>query len=344
MFWCVILLTVIATGANEAVPLLSKGSPDAVSGQYIVVFSDEIADDEVKLHHNAVRNLMKYQNNDSSSIKSTFKIGSFKGYTAIMNEKLVQTVQQMEGIKYIEVDQIVKTKCTVQEGATWGIVRTTSQECPSTSYYNYDANCIGYGVDVYVIDTGIEVSHSDFNGRAQWGVDYVDNADTDLNGHGTHCAGTIMSDTWGLAKKATAIAVRVLDENGSGYISGVINGINWVVNRHYSKGGRSVANLSLGGGYSSSLNDAVDAAVSAGVHMVVAAGNELTDACYRSPASSQYSVTVGASDSADDFAYFSNYGSCVDIIAPGVYITSTWLNNGVAALSGKFILLIWYLL
>ncbi|XP_041379811.1 LOW QUALITY PROTEIN: sexual differentiation process putative subtilase-type proteinase isp6-like [Gigantopelta aegis] len=193
----------------------------------------------------------------------------------------------------------------------------------------------GYGVDIYIIDTGVETTHSDFSGRAEWEMTFVDSYSpgTDLHGHGTHCAGTVMADTWGLAKKATAIAVRVLDEYGSGYVSGVVSGINWVVEQHYKKGRRSVANLSLGGGYSYSLNTAVDSAVSNGVHMVVAAGNEMTDACYRSPASAQYCITVAASDSDDDFAYFSNYGTCVDIIAPGVYITSTWLNNNVAILS-----------
>ncbi|XP_003384933.2 PREDICTED: proteinase T-like [Amphimedon queenslandica] len=334
----ILFVSANAFTARKKAPLYGSHLNTAVNGHYIVVFNEDTLDSEIKTHHEDLSLMLSYLNKTSAGTVSKFEIGSFKGYSASLEEKALEHVRQLKEVKYIEADQVVKTldSCTEQSGATWGLVRTCSQDMSSSSYY-YNPNCAGSGVDVYIIDTGIEVYHSDFDGRSEWGSDFVDSGNspgTDLNGHGTHCAGTVMSSTWGLAKKATSVAVRVLDADGSGYVSGVVSGISWVAEQHQSRGRKSVANLSLGGGYSSTLNEAVDAAVSAGVHMVVAAGNELTDACYRSPASTQYGITVAASDSANDFAYFSNYGTCVDIIAPGVYISSTWLNGGSASLSG----------
>jgi len=191
----------------------------------------------------------------------------------------------------------------------------------------------GAGVNAYVIDTGIYVEHPKFGGRAVWGTDTADNPPVkeDLNGHGTHVAGTIISDTYGLARAGTAIAVKVLGADGSGSNDGVIAGITWSVKDHKTRGvGRSVANMSLGGGLSKAINDAVAAAVKGGMIFAVAAGNDgrgsipSPDACKHSPASEPLAITVGATDSMDYRADYSNYGACVKVFAPGSSITSLW--------------------
>ena len=201
--------------------------------------------------------------------------------------------------------------------------------------YLYSADG-GEGVDVYVIDTGTNYKHVDFEGRASWGKTIpVGDADEDGNGHGTHCSGTIAGKKFGVAKKANVVAVKVLRSNGSGSMSDVVKGVEWAANSHSDKvkaakkNGKkgfkgSAANMSLGGGKSPTLDLAVNAAVDAGIHFAVAAGNDNADSCNYSPASAEKAVTVGATDLYDARAYFSNFGKCNDIFAPGVSILSTW--------------------
>jgi subtilisin family serine protease len=188
-------------------------------------------------------------------------------------------------------------------------------------------------VHAYVIDTGIEVSHPDFGGRATNGWDFVsgDAVAEDCNGHGTHVSGTIGGTIYGVAKQVALVAVRVLNCAGSGTYSGVIAGIDWVAANHV---GPSVANMSLGGGKSFSLNDAVNGAVASGVTFAVAAGNSAADACDYSPASAASALTVGATTSSDARASYSNYGSCLDLFAPGSGITSDWKGGGTNTISG----------
>ena len=197
----------------------------------------------------------------------------------------------------------------------------------------------GEGVDAYVIDTGTNVDHVDFEGRATWGKTIPEgDADEDGNGHGTHCSGTIAGKKYGVAKKAKVYAVKVLRSNGSGTMSDVVKGVEWAAEAHIkkskdAKSGKvkgfkgSVANMSLGGGSSRTLDLAVNAAVDAGMHFAVAAGNDNADACNYSPAAAEKAVTVGASTLADERAYFSNYGKCTDIFAPGLNILSTWIGS-----------------
>lgn len=190
----------------------------------------------------------------------------------------------------------------------------------------------GEGVDVYIIDTGINIDHVEFEGRASWGITIPQDVDRDGNGHGTHCAGTIGSRKYGVAKAASLIAVKVLGSNGSGTMADVVGGVLWAADQaakklaaakaEFAATGKtkhkgSVANMSLGGGMSPSLNDAVNRAVESGMHFAVAAGNDNKDACSYSPASAEKAVTVGASTLGDDRAYFSNHGKCVDVFAPG---------------------------
>jgi cerevisin len=217
--------------------------------------------------------------------------------------------------------------------------------------YEYEDNG-GEGVDVYVIDTGININHVEFQGRALWGKTILTgDVDDDNNGHGTHCAGTIASRKYGVAKSANVIAVKVLGSYGIGSMSNVIGGVDYAAGAAAEKASAasaelratgkakhkgSVANMSLGGGKSRALDDAVNGAVESGLHFAVAAGNDGRNACFFSPAGAKNAITVGASTLSDERATFSNIGSCVDVFAPGLNILSTWKgsNNAVNIISG----------
>jgi Subtilisin-like serine proteases len=229
-------------------------------------------------------------------------------------------------VAFVEQDQVVSI-ANAQTGATWGLDRIDQRSLPLNGEYDYAAS--GSGVTAYIIDTGINFSHVEFSGRASMGDDEVTSGGdaSDCNGHGTHVAGTIGGNVFGVAKSVRLVSVRVLDCSGSGTISGVIAGIDWVSQYKIMP---AVANLSLGGGYSTSLNNAVEGSISAGVVYVVAAGNNAADACNYSPSSAPDALTVGATDGGDNFAGFSNSGSCIDISAPGVSITSAWVGSSTA--------------
>ena len=230
---------------------------------------------------------------------------------------------------------------SVEKSAPWGLARISHRDSLSFGTFNkyIFAEDGGEGVDVYVIDTGANTDHVDFEGRAHWGKTIPENdEDLDGNGHGTHCSGTIAGKKYGVAKKANVYAVKVLRSNGSGTMSDVVMGVEWAAKAHSkkveaAKNGKgkgfkgSVANMSLGGGKSRTLDLAVNAAVDAGIHFAVAAGNDNADACSYSPASAENAVTVGASTLADERAYFSNFGKCTDVFAPGLNILSTWIGS-----------------
>lgn len=228
-----------------------------------------------------------------------------------------------------------------EKQAPWGLARISHRESLSFGTFNkylYAADG-GEGVDAYVIDTGTNTEHVDFEGRANWGKTIPSgDADEDGNGHGTHCSGTVAGKKYGVAKKAHVYAVKVLRSNGSGTMSDVMKGVEWAAEAHIAevkkaKAGKrkgfkgSVANMSLGGGKSPALDAAVNAAVDAGLHFAVAAGNDNADACNYSPAAAEKAITVGASALSDERAYFSNKGKCVDIFGPGLSIQSTWIGS-----------------
>jgi subtilisin family serine protease len=226
---------------------------------------------------------------------------------------------------------------TTQTGATWGLDRIDQRALPLSSTYTYTST--GSGVTAYIIDTGIETSHSDFGGRASVGVDEIGDGRNgiDCNGHGTHVSGTVGGNTWGVAKAVSLVAVRVLNCSGSGTWSGVVAGIDWVVGNHQS--GPAVSNMSLGGGASATVDDAVNRMINDGVASAVAAGNgnqggRAQDACKYSPARVPNAMTIGATDKTDTKTSWSNYGNCVDWFAPGLGITSDWLNGGTNTISG----------
>jgi subtilisin family serine protease len=251
------------------------------------------------------------------------------GFAVTLPAAAAQQLSALPGVVSVETD-LPLTLDTTQFAATWGLDRSDQRVLPLSNSYSYNAT--GAGVTAYVIDTGIEFAHTDFGGRATSGYDAVDGGSADdCNGHGTHVAGTVGGSVYGVAKGVRLVAVRVLDCAGSGSTSGVIAGIDWVTANHQA-GQPAVANMSLGGGTSSTLDRAVSRAISDGVTFAVAAGNGNAlgipqDACTSSPGRVTAALTVGASDSSDAPASFSNYGSCVDLFAPGVAITSDWYTS-----------------
>jgi subtilisin family serine protease len=243
---------------------------------------------------------------------------AIKGFAATLPSAALAALSRNPSVAYIEQDTAVSLNAVItQTGATWGLDRIDQVALPLNGNYKYDAD--GTGVTVYIIDTGIRSTHSEFGNRVIPGYTVIAGGTDDCNGHGTHVAGTVGGTTWGVAKKVSLVPVRVLDCSGSGSWSGVIAGIDWVAQKAVKP---AVANMSLGGGKSTSVNAAVAGASAAGVTMVVAAGNEKRDACNFSPASEPTAITVGATTSADARSSFSNFGACVDIFAPGSSITS----------------------
>jgi len=238
----------------------------------------------------------------------------------------------------------------IEKGAPWGLARISHRKSLSFGTFNkYEYEHLGgEGVTAYIVDTGINVDHVDFEGRAKWGKTIPKNdEDVDANGHGTHVAGTVGSKTYGVAKAAKLIAVKVLGSNGSGTMSDVVAGVAWAAEHaaaealEAKKSGNTshkgaVANMSLGGGNSPTLDEAVNAAVDTGILFAVAAGNDNRDACTSSPASAAGPITVGATAINDKRAYFSNHGKCVDVFAPGLNIQSTWNtgNHSINTISG----------
>jgi subtilisin family serine protease len=299
-------------------PYYSKGV-SGIDGDYIVVFKDDVANPLSKADEKIARHAAKAKFRYSATLK---------GFAATLSPGAVAALQSDPDVAYIEQDGVV-TASTTQSGATWGIDRIDQRARPLSGTYNYTST--GSGVRAYIIDTGIQTNHPQFGSRASAVYDALGGSGQDCNGHGTHVAGTVGSSTYGVAKGVMLRAVRVLDCNGSGSNSGVIAGMDWVKTNHISP---AVANMSLGGGYSSATNTSANNLAASGVFLAVAAGNSNADACNSSPSSAANATTVAASTSTDARASYSNYGGCVDLYAPGSSITSTWINSGTNTISG----------
>jgi len=251
---------------------------------------------------------------------------ALNGYSVELSPKQAESLSQDPRVKYIEQDGVVYAN-TTQTGATWGLDRIDQRDRPMDGNYNYTPT--GSGVNAYIIDTGIRRTHAQFGGRAFAGYDAIGDGQNsnDCNGHGTHVAGTVGGSTYGVAKNVRLYAVRVLNCSGSGSNSGVIAGMDWVAANRVLP---AVANMSLGGGASTATDDAVQRTINAGVTMVVAAGNDNLNACNYSPARAANAITVGSTTDTDARSSFSNFGTCLDIFAPGSSITSAWYTSDTA--------------
>ncbi|KAK0383763.1 hypothetical protein NLU13_9674 [Sarocladium strictum] len=260
--------------------------------------------------------------------------GAFKGFSGKLDAKTLATLRDDPSVDFIEQDAIVTINAfTTQSNAPWGLARLSTRQRGPTGY-TYDTSA-GAGTCSYIIDTGIQANHPDFGGRATQLISYA-GANSDGNGHGTHVAGTIGSKTYGVAKATTLLGIKVLSNSGSGSISGILSGINYVINdaRSRSCPNGAFANMSLGGGYSASLNSGAKSLIDNNIFLAVAAGNENQNAANVSPASEPTVCTVGASTSSDGKASFSNYGPLVDVFAPGQGILSTWIGSSTNSISG----------
>ncbi len=299
-------------GQTQA-PLLMAPPGEGIEGEYIVVFKDGVG----------TRSLTAL-----AGIAPRHSYSIIPGFAAKLTEAQVDALRRNPDVAYVEQDAIVRADAT-QSGATWGIDRSDQRNLPLSGTYTYSSTASN--VYAYIIDTGLDSDHSQFGGRASNVYDSVGGNGEDCNGHGTHVAGTVGGSTYGVAKSVKLRGVRVLNCSGSGSTSGVIAGIDYVRNNHVKP---AVANLSLGGSYSSSTNTAVTNLSNAGVFVAVAAGNSNANACNYSPASAPVVTTVAATTSTDTRASYSNYGSCIDIYAPGSSITSAWYGGGTKSISG----------
>jgi len=323
--------------SSQLAPLYSSDK-DIIDNNYIVVFKNEMSTDAFE---HQIENVKSLVGDDMGHVYKT----ALRGFSAKLNADQLLSIRRNQYVEFVEVDQVVRAievteeeqQCSLEPSDSWGQTRVSQRQLKLNGQYFASVNG-GKGVTAYIVDTGIYVANTDFQGRAVFGFKASPTwSNTDANGHGTHVASTVGGKLYGIAKNVNLVAVKVLGDNGSGSNSGVIAGIDYVAEQRQSTGKPSTANLSLGGGKSVAVNAAVDGAVAGGTTFVVAAGNDNSDACNYSPASAPDAITVGATDTADQGvteidvrSTFSNYGRCVDIFGPGTLIKAAWIGSTTA--------------
>jgi subtilisin family serine protease len=309
-----------------------------IPGEYVVIYHENTTLEAATSHWGFVKKM-------GVEMIHTYTIGTtFKGFNAKISKDMLQTLQEDPMISEIHANAIAHTtqqKCHVRQddAPSWGLTRVSHAGAVDGGMNNhYSHHEKGSGVNVYVLDTGVFVDHPDIRGRAVWGANFITGSgDNDRNGHGTHCAGTIAGSVFGVAKQARIVAVKVLGDSGSGSYGGIIAGIEWAFKHfqdHQGRGEKGVVSMSLGGGSDGGMQPAIAAAKAGGLPFVVAAGNSNADACRFYPAAFKECITVGATDAQDVRSYFSNFGTCVKIFAPGTGITSIWWDGSTNVLSG----------
>lgn len=331
-----LVLALIFTGCDSSEPgVTAPDAPDAsteitetdlaaeIENRYVVVF-----DDGAMAASDVETSAVSLAESVDGQVVHTYD-AALRGFAVdVPDASAADQLAEDPAVAYVEPDGLVETQQT--NPPSWGLDRVDQAYLPLDNYYGY--LYAGYGVNAYVIDTGIDDTHPDFGSRATQVVDFTGSGNYDCNGHGTHVAGTIGGNQYGVAKGVNLYGVKVLGCGGGGSYSGVIAGVNWVTKNAESP---AVANMSLGGGYYAPLNQAVENSVQSGVTYAIASGNSDADACNFSPASTGgCALTVNATNQEDEEAFFSNHGTCTDIYAPGVEITSTWLNGGTRTIDG----------
>ncbi|RKF78847.1 Subtilisin-like protease 2 [Golovinomyces cichoracearum] len=330
---------ILVKGLGLPVSNLDVDPDHTIPSRYIVVYDKNATDDAVDLHQASVlkevkkRSLTK-RNSDGKPLSPMVHSMNLKGWRAICLEaedSMIISIGGAAEVAYIEADVKMSIQDTiVQENAPVGLSRLSHESTSPDLDYRFDSDADGEGVVVYVLDTGVRITHEDLGNRGETAANFVDDVETDQNGHGSHVAGIIAGEKYGVAKKASIVAVKVLDEKGQGSNAMVLQGIQYVAADVMKRGiaGKAVVNVSIGGPKSEALNAAIEAITKDGVVVVVAAGNSNKDAKTFSPASAPSAITVGAIDARNDTrARFSNFGDKVDIFAPGVKVESIGIKN-----------------
>ncbi|KAK3346192.1 serine protease [Lasiosphaeria hispida] len=323
------------------VPVSNPDVKDPVLGRYIVVYDNTFDDDVISAHEASVKSTIAKRNIGKRSLRTgklmstavtPFKLGKWRAMALEADDRTITEIFVADEVSYIEQDAYISLNAQLTQGsATTGLARISHADTGERGYV-FDSSA-GEGITAYVVDTGILITHSEFEGRATFAANFVNDVDTDENGHGSHVAGTIGGKTFGVAKNVELVAVKVLDADGGGTNSGVLAGMEFVVTNATARGlaGKAVMNMSLGGSRSRAINSAINAIANAGVVPVVAAGNENQDTVNTSPGSADAAITVGAIDQrTDERASFSNFGPGVDIFAPGVNVLSVGIDNNTA--------------